>query len=125
MDGPRPRRGREKARAMRLTKRQASSNRQAILDATGRLLRMRGFDAVSVAGLMDEAGFTPAVAPPPTRSQGHADRYVIRHVGLTPPALSPVVLSPGARSFAITPSLPPAKSKSTGAMPWLAAMHEG
>src|ERR1700722_13990963 len=83
MDGPRPRRGREKARAMRLTKRQASSNRQAILDATGRLLRMRGFDAVSVAGLMDEAGFTPAVAPPPTRSQGHADRYVIRHVGLT------------------------------------------
>jgi TetR/AcrR family transcriptional regulator, transcriptional repressor for nem operon len=43
---------------MRLTKEQAASNRQAILDAAGRLFRTRGFDAVSVADLMDEAGFT-------------------------------------------------------------------
>ncbi len=46
---------------------------------------------------------------------------MIRQVGLTPPALSPVVLSPAARSFAITPSLPPAKSKSMAGMPAFAA----
>lgn len=49
---------RRKARPMRLTKEQAASNRQAIVEAAGRLFRERGFDAVSVADLMDAAGFT-------------------------------------------------------------------
>jgi TetR/AcrR family transcriptional repressor of nem operon len=53
-----PSSGGEKARPMRLTKQQAAMNRQAILDAAGRLFRTRGFDAVSVADLMDAAGFT-------------------------------------------------------------------
>ncbi|MDB4943243.1 MAG: TetR family transcriptional regulator [Labilithrix sp.] len=43
---------------MRVTKEQAAKNRQAVLDAAGRLFRARGFDAVSVADLMNEAGFT-------------------------------------------------------------------
>lgn len=43
---------------MRLTKEKAAENRSAILEAAGRLFRERGFDAVSVADLMDAAGFT-------------------------------------------------------------------
>jgi TetR/AcrR family transcriptional repressor of nem operon len=43
---------------MRLTKEQALANRSAIVDAAGRLFRERGFDAVTVADLMEGAGFT-------------------------------------------------------------------
>lgn len=43
---------------MRLTKEQAASNRQAIVEAASQLFRERGFDAVSVADLMTAAGFT-------------------------------------------------------------------
>ena len=43
---------------MRVTKEQAAKNRQAILDAAGRLFRERGFDGVGVADVMEAAGFT-------------------------------------------------------------------
>jgi hypothetical protein len=41
---------------------------------------------------------------------------VQRHVGLTPPALSPWTLSPAPKSFASTPILPPGKLNCTGAV---------
>jgi TetR/AcrR family transcriptional repressor of nem operon len=47
-----------KVRTMRLTKEQTARNRQAIVDAAEGLFRTRGFDAVTVADLMDAAGFT-------------------------------------------------------------------
>ncbi|HYP57347.1 MAG TPA: TetR/AcrR family transcriptional regulator [Beijerinckia sp.] len=43
---------------MRLTKEQATANRQLVLDTAGRLFRERGFDGIGVADLMREAGFT-------------------------------------------------------------------
>ena len=43
---------------MRLTQKQARQNREAILDAAGRLFRARGFEGVGVAELMEAAGFT-------------------------------------------------------------------
>ena len=51
------RRGKEGA--MRLTKEQALANRSAIVAAAGRLFRERGFDAVTVADLMEAAGLAP------------------------------------------------------------------
>ncbi len=43
---------------MRLTKEQATENRQRIIDAAGCLFRESGFNGVSVADLMKAAGFT-------------------------------------------------------------------
>lgn len=43
---------------MRLTKEQAEANRQRILAEAGGLFRERGFDGISVAELMQAAGFT-------------------------------------------------------------------
>jgi TetR/AcrR family transcriptional repressor of nem operon len=43
---------------MRLTKEQATENRQRIIDTAGRLFRESGFNGVSVADLMKAAGFT-------------------------------------------------------------------
>src|SRR5260370_4535320 len=43
---------------MRLTKEQATENRQSIIDMAGRLFRESGFNGVSVADLMQAAGFT-------------------------------------------------------------------
>src|SRR5260370_8738435 len=43
---------------MRLTKQQATENRQSIIDTAGRLFRESGFNGVSVADLMNAAGFT-------------------------------------------------------------------
>lgn len=43
---------------MRLTKDQAEANRKLILVEAGRLFRERGFDGISVAELMQKAGFT-------------------------------------------------------------------
>jgi TetR/AcrR family transcriptional repressor of nem operon len=43
---------------VRLTQKQARQNREAILDAAGRLFRERGFGGVGVAELMEAAGFT-------------------------------------------------------------------
>jgi TetR/AcrR family transcriptional repressor of nem operon len=43
---------------MRLTKRQCQKNRRKIVEVAARLFRQRGIDAVSVADLMKEAGFT-------------------------------------------------------------------
>ena len=45
-------------RLMRLTKEQAEANRQRILAEAGELFRERGFDGISVAELMQAAGFT-------------------------------------------------------------------
>ena len=43
---------------MRLTKEQATENRQSIIETAGRLFRASGFNGVSVADLMKAAGFT-------------------------------------------------------------------
>jgi TetR/AcrR family transcriptional regulator, transcriptional repressor for nem operon len=43
---------------MRVTKEQAEANRQLILTEAGRLFRERGFEGISVAELMQAAGFT-------------------------------------------------------------------
>lgn len=43
---------------MRLTKEQSEKNQQSILDAASRLFRLRGVEAVSVADVMHECGFT-------------------------------------------------------------------
>ncbi|MGP0058355.1 MAG: TetR/AcrR family transcriptional regulator [Beijerinckiaceae bacterium] len=43
---------------MRLTKDQAEANRRRILAEAGRLFRERGFEGISVAELMQDAGFT-------------------------------------------------------------------
>jgi TetR/AcrR family transcriptional regulator, transcriptional repressor for nem operon len=43
---------------MRLTKEQATENRQSIIETAGRLFRESGFNGVSVADLMKAAGFT-------------------------------------------------------------------
>ena len=43
---------------MRLTKEQATENRQRIIETAGRLFRASGFNGVSVADLMNAAGFT-------------------------------------------------------------------
>src|SRR2546428_12881655 len=43
---------------MRLTKEQATENRQSIIETAGRLFRESGFHGVSVADLMKTAGFT-------------------------------------------------------------------
>jgi len=43
---------------MRLTKEQAETNRQRIIAEAGRLFRERGFEGISVAELMQAAGFT-------------------------------------------------------------------
>jgi TetR/AcrR family transcriptional repressor of nem operon len=43
---------------MRVTREQVTENRQTILDAAGRLFRERGFDAVTVAEVMNAAGLT-------------------------------------------------------------------
>lgn len=43
---------------MKLSKEQAARNREQILDVASRLFRQRGIDAVSVAEVMDAAGFT-------------------------------------------------------------------
>ena len=43
---------------MRLTKEQTEANRQRILAEAGQLFRERGFDGISVAELMQAAGFT-------------------------------------------------------------------
>src|SRR5258707_6028847 len=43
---------------MRLTKEQATENRQSIIDTAGRLFRESGFNGVRVADLMNAAGFT-------------------------------------------------------------------
>src|SRR5260370_20293122 len=43
---------------MRLTKEQATENRQRIIETAGRLFRESGFNGVSVADLMKAAGFT-------------------------------------------------------------------
>ena len=43
---------------MRLTKEQAEANRRRILAEAGQLFRARGFDGISVAELMQAAGFT-------------------------------------------------------------------
>jgi TetR/AcrR family transcriptional repressor of nem operon len=43
---------------MRVSREQVTENRQTILDAAGRLFRERGFDAVTVAEVMNAAGLT-------------------------------------------------------------------
>ncbi len=43
---------------MRVSREQVTENRQTILKATGRLFRERGFDAVTVAEIMQAAGLT-------------------------------------------------------------------
>jgi TetR/AcrR family transcriptional repressor of nem operon len=43
---------------MRVSREQVTQNRQAILDAAGRLFRERGFEAVTVADVMQAAGLT-------------------------------------------------------------------
>ena len=43
---------------MKTSRRQVSENRRAILEAAGRLFRARGFESVSVAEIMKEAGLT-------------------------------------------------------------------
>lgn len=43
---------------MKLSKEQAARNREQILEVASRLFRQRGIDAVSVAEVMDAAGFT-------------------------------------------------------------------
>ena len=43
---------------MRTSKAQVAENRQAILKAAGRLFRERGYDAVTVADVMEAAGLT-------------------------------------------------------------------
>ena len=43
---------------MRVSKEQAEHNRQAIITAAARLFRERGYEAVGVAEVMSEAGFT-------------------------------------------------------------------
>ena len=43
---------------MRVSKEQAAENRQAIITAAARLFRERGYEAVGVAEVMSEAGFT-------------------------------------------------------------------
>jgi TetR/AcrR family transcriptional repressor of nem operon len=43
---------------MRLTKEQATANRRRIIETAGRLFRASGFHGVSVADLMNAAGFT-------------------------------------------------------------------
>jgi TetR/AcrR family transcriptional repressor of nem operon len=43
---------------MRVSREQVAENRQKILDAAGRLFRARGYDAVSVAEVMQAAGLT-------------------------------------------------------------------
>ncbi len=43
---------------MRLTQEQATENRQLIIETAGRLFRASGFNGVSVAELMNAAGFT-------------------------------------------------------------------
>src|SRR5580698_8139222 len=44
--------------AMGVSKRQTARNRQSIIDAAERLFRQKGVDAVGLAELMKEAGFT-------------------------------------------------------------------
>ena len=43
---------------MKRSKADVADNRRAILDAAGRLFRERGFDAVTVAQVMQAAGLT-------------------------------------------------------------------
>src|ERR1700679_4184514 len=43
---------------MKVTKEQVAAHRGRILDAAGRLFRRRGFDDVTVADVMKEAGLT-------------------------------------------------------------------
>jgi TetR/AcrR family transcriptional repressor of nem operon len=43
---------------MRLTREDAANNRLSIIEASGRMFRERGFDAVPLVDLMKEAGFT-------------------------------------------------------------------
>lgn len=43
---------------MRVSRKQVSENRRAIVEAAGRLFRERGFDAVTVAEIMKAAGLT-------------------------------------------------------------------
>ncbi len=43
---------------MRLTREDAANNRHSIIEASGRMFRERGFDAVPLVDLMKEAGFT-------------------------------------------------------------------
>ncbi|HEV2174142.1 MAG TPA: TetR/AcrR family transcriptional regulator, partial [Nitrospira sp.] len=47
-----------RGKIMRLTKEQATENRQSIIETAGRLFRESGFNGVSVADLMKAAGFT-------------------------------------------------------------------
>src|SRR3954465_8516402 len=43
---------------MKVSREQATQNRERILDAAARLFRERGFDGIGVADLMKEAGLT-------------------------------------------------------------------
>ena len=43
---------------MRVSKKQAAENREALLQAANRLFRQRGIDGVGVAEIADEAGLT-------------------------------------------------------------------
>src|SRR6476469_9287328 len=43
---------------MKVTREQASQNRDRVLEAAGRLFRERGFDGIGVADLMKAAGLT-------------------------------------------------------------------
>jgi TetR/AcrR family transcriptional regulator, transcriptional repressor for nem operon len=43
---------------LRVTKKQSEKNQQSILEAASRLFRLRGIEAVSVADVMQECGFT-------------------------------------------------------------------
>ncbi|MCK9916378.1 TetR/AcrR family transcriptional regulator [Microbacteriaceae bacterium K1510] len=83
---------------MKVSKEQVAKHREAILDAAGRLFRQRGFDSVTVAEIMKEAGLTHgafygyfpskealiaeaaehALIPPPTRAPAatYADNYL-------------------------------------------------
>ena len=47
-----------RGKIIRVTQEQATENRQRIIDAAGRLFRESGFNGVSVADLMNAAGFT-------------------------------------------------------------------
>src|SRR5260370_8298026 len=92
---------------MRLTKEQATENRQSIIDTAGRLFRKSGFNGVSVADLMKAAGFThggfynhfpskkalaaEAALAGLQRSNAPLPKTLTNHAGSPPPPFLPLI----------------------------------